>query len=515
MTRALRINTQDRAAAWTMLSLLLNLLAQGPGNGVSKTTYAAGSPLAGLEFMLKYLPTTAAIDSCVGNQCTAASFLGETTQGRAQLVEARSLAARSCKLYSKVGGTSVSAFTAVSAPLFKGADCKYAVDSSFSAAESMPMFAAFAHDSDTCCKACAATSGCVGATYEGSGSSYGSYTYKYEGDGMPEVGENSRRLQPMPGEGFGLHLVDVTSAQTSGGIDAASLEAAFTARLGDMSAFDSFMDYSVQLFAANLTAYAHAFAADGVPHLAATWLAEQGTTHWYSLFVRVPTSQMIIELVGPSAPSGYSTTAMPLLEPRMSPRTVTEYSRTIPTALNLLSAVSVSRAVSNMSAIEKFYTDVVEAKATHTVDEVNATRRCYQWGTARSDVCFVQRPDAATRRQAGARDAKAALSVADVEQMLWNVHASIMGDDPNGGVNDKYTDNHYAVDLQSSGDYLAKYWEAHNPFPITASTRVAYACKQSYLIDPTGWSIQVDLFFESDYPGCMDTKSALVEEPTA
>lgn len=122
---------------------------------------------------------------------------------------------------------------------------------------------------------------------------------------------------------------------------------------------------------------------------------------------------------------------------------------------------------------------------------MNATRRCYQWGTARSDVCFVQRPDAATRRQAGARDAKAALSVADVEQMLWNVHASIMGDDPNGGVNDKYTDNHYAVDLQSSGDYLAKYWEAHNPFPITASTRVAYACKQSYLIDPTGWSIQV------------------------
>lgn len=413
-----------------MLSLLLNLLAQGPGNGVSKTTYAAGSPLAGLEFMLKYLPTTAAIDSCVGNQCTAASFLGETTQGRAQLVEARSLAARSCKLYSKVGGTSVSAFTAVSAPLFKGADCKYAVDSSFSAAESMPMFAAFAHDSDTCCKACAATSGCVGATYEGSGSSYGSYTYKYEGDGMPEVGENSRRLQPMPGEGFGLHLVDVTSAQTSGGIDAASLEAAFTARLGDMSAFDSFMDYSVQLFAANLTAYAHAFAADGVPHLAATWLAEQGTTHWYSLFVRVPTSQMIIELVGPSAPSGYSTTAMPLLEPRMSPRapphsrslrplhdlhpcpaqprrplpctaapsaglhsrrplaplrlapahplavgTVTEYSRTIPTALNLLSAVSVSRAVSNMSAIEKFYTDVVEAKV-RTRSSKGGSRQC-------------------------------------------------------------------------------------------------------------------------------------------
>jgi hypothetical protein len=40
---------------------------QGPGNGVSKTTYSANQALAGLNFMLKYFPVSDADDSCVGD----------------------------------------------------------------------------------------------------------------------------------------------------------------------------------------------------------------------------------------------------------------------------------------------------------------------------------------------------------------------------------------------------------------------------------------------------------------
>merc|ERR1712232_393027 len=37
---------------------------------------------------------------------------------------------------------------------------------------------------------------------------------------------------------------------------------------------------------------------------------------------------------------------------------------------------------------------------------------------------------------------------------------------------------------------LASYFQSNDPYPITKATRLAYACKQSYIIDPTGWSIQ-------------------------
>jgi hypothetical protein len=52
---------------------------------------------------------------------------------------------------------------------------------------------------------------------------------------------------------------------------------------------------------------------------------------------------------------------------------------------------------------------------------------------------------------------------------------------------DKYNDNHFAADLQISGDSIVTYMNAHNPYPISATTSWwAYACAQSYLIDPTG-----------------------------
>merc|ERR1712014_446883 len=78
----------------------------------------------------------------------------------------------------------------------------------------------------------------------------------------------------------------------------------------------------------------------------------------------------------------------------------------------------------------------------------------------------------------------------DEEEMLWAEHASTIGNNANSMI-DMYTENHYAQPMNSAGMIkLASYFKSNDPYPITKDTRLAYACKQSYIIDPTGWSIQ-------------------------
>ena len=501
-----------------MLSLALIALAQGPGDGVSKTTYASSDPFTGLAFMMKYLPTTAAIDSCHGNTCTKYNMMGQKDQGRAQLVDAGFYKAKNCKLYSKIGGTSISLSKTsltrppqIPPPSSPYNDCTYSTKKGISSG--VPLYDTFAPSSDTCCKACAAVPECAGAEWSSSSSEL-----TEEGQAFVVMQElvasnkGRRHLQgpePSKGEGFGLHLVNVTNSKTTGGIDVAELEAKISANLGDMSAYNPFMDYSVQLFTANLPAYAAAFAADGVKTLAASWSASSAdslaASTWYSLFVHVPNSQMIIELIGTEAPSTSADAMLVSLEPRMSPRNVKLYADTAKDALNILHATSVTRATSNISAIEWFYTTVVGATLVHSVDYTGVSRRCYGWKEAKSDVCFVQ-------RTATGVAASAAFGVEDFETMLWSTHAAIIGSDPTIA-DDKYNDNHYAIDEMSvSGDHISSYVSAHSPFPITSKSVWAYDCDQDYLIDPTGWAIQVDMMVS--YPACTDAasrKAAIVE----
>ena len=49
--------------------------------------------------------------------------------------------------------------------------------------------------------------------------------------------------------GFGLHLVDVTTSLTTGGLNVSEIEAKIDEKMGDMTVFDHFMDYNTVLFA--------------------------------------------------------------------------------------------------------------------------------------------------------------------------------------------------------------------------------------------------------------------------
>ena len=67
--------------------LPLAALAQGPGNGISKATYACDDPAVGHAFLLRYFPVRNASDECEHNACKC-TWQGETfdvQQGRVYL----------------------------------------------------------------------------------------------------------------------------------------------------------------------------------------------------------------------------------------------------------------------------------------------------------------------------------------------------------------------------------------------------------------------------------------------
>merc|ERR1712194_367257 len=163
---------------------------------------------------------------------------------------------------------------------------------------------------------------------------------------------------------------------------------------------------------------------------------------------------------------------------------------------NVLEISSINRATSNITMINDVYANLFEAKLTHQVSKSGLVRHCYNTGGESSGlefppapgqsndehVCFTQRP----------ADAKndAIFSVLDFEEMLWAEHAGTIGNNANSMV-DMYTENHYAQPMNSAGmTKLAAFFKSNDPYPITKETRLAYACKQNYIVDPTGWSIQ-------------------------
>ena len=493
-------------AAASLAPLLTS--AQGPGDGVSKTTYSSTQPFVGGSFNLKYFPVTPAADSCPGGSCKPSGSHGEgpTRQGRTQLTLAGYFAkgARNCQLFSKIGSSSASSGAtsmtwagAADKPTDAtwGLNCAYSASHAYAPATATVMWSTFAHDADQCCKACAAAGAlgvpCVGATYTAAAPD-------------AEVLAARQVNQPTPSEGFGLHLVDVYDSKTTGGLNVSVLEQHYSDHMGALAAgrVDPWLDYSVALFTADLDTYGATFKADNVSTLTASWDAttSTGKATWYSLFVHVPASQMIIELVGPKNPG----TEVPVkMEPRVSKRNVARFEAATGSA-GILSAVSVNRAVSNMSQIEFFYTTVLGTTLIDTFSSATVERRCYEWKGAKSDTCFTQRTGAA------ATSMFSDFTVKNFEEMMWSAHAAMLSSPAIS--TDKYCDNHYAVDLQISAASIVSYVNAHQSaaYPITTAppspTFWSYNCMQNYAIDPTGWSIQLDLSFATEFTGCADAK---------
>jgi len=452
-------------------------LAVGVQSVPGKSTIATDDAMVNLEFVLKYLPVTVAEDNGVGNEGHGA------IQARVQALQNTSYTTPNCQLYSSSTLLSSTASASESmTPNGLGKACSYSSGKSYGSTGTL--WKVFAYNKVQCCNACVATDGCTAATFETSSQ------------------DHSGGFGPQDWEGFGIHMPDVTAAKTTGGLSVAELKKKYDSRLGDMSKFDAFMDYSVTFFVYDLQHYVDLFSSDSISHFLGQWKDGRGDA-WYSLIFRVPSSTYQIELVSLMQPK--VSNSLSSMEQRMSDAHCDKFRGYGDHPAKVLFISSVNRAASDMDNVDDVQTNLFKAKTTLTVNDGDVIRKCYSYdtdndsigmpgpgGSLDEDVCFTKRSSDAAQ--------DAIFSVKDHEEMLWAAHASTLGSNPSS-TSDKYTDSHYAMPMPSAGlSALSSYFSSNDPYPITKSTRLAYACEQNYIIDPTGFSIQP--LGQASWPSC-------------
>jgi len=315
--------------------------------------------------------------------------------------------------------------------------------------------------------------------------------------------EEGRRLQD-PGNGFGLHCVNVSNHLTTGGLSTAEVEAHFNTKLGDMKEYDSFMDFSVTFYTSGLAQYASAFDRDQVPYYTTTW-QDDNAQSYTSLIVQVDKSQMLLELTSKKSLE-LGETLRPVHAAAPSTRRVSARALAMIDALeqkNALSGasltpLSVNRAISaaGLAKIDDFYVSGMGTKkVSEDTDAANGvTRKCYLWSGASVDVCFTNRPDSAT---------KGDWKVGDFENMLNTVHKNIIVGHPYCQV-DKWFDNHYAIDSFSADtSKIVSYINQNNvPHVCSSGGGGSGGSGLHSAFDPTGWAIQLDLGFSTQPNDC-------------
>jgi len=245
--------------------------------------------------------------------------------------------------------------------------------------------------------------------------------------------------------------------------------------------------------------YLRKLSSSRVPIFAARWPAQSGASvpvMFYSAFVHVPNSQMIIELMSNESSLLAARNDLMSLEQRLSPTRLEDLASRPPLRRGLLQPVRVSRAATDLNALDTFYIDGMRTTPTLKLDSSDVSSRCYEWPGANADVCFVRRPDTATSGD---------FKVGMFEAMLKNVAKNVVTS-PSCNMN-RWADNHYALDIfDGSFDYIIDYVDAHSS--------VLYQCADfgvtglHYIYDPTGWAVQLNMNFSKPPRGCSTQRRA-------
>ena len=313
----------------------------------------------------------------------------------------------------------------------------------------------------------------------------------------------TREISPSggapPGNGFGLHLVDVPAHLTTGGLTTEEVEAHFKSKLGDMSKFDSFMDYNAVFATTGLQAYKSTFDADGVKYLAGTWTSAKGT-QYTSIIVNVPGSQLILELCQKGSLTYDKGESQPVkLEQRVPDSTLATYDESLTSASGKLEtskvgayivSLGINRVASAkaMAKLEDFYVTGMGTAKVHDLTDTDMTKKCFLWPGATGNLCFTSRPDSATTGD---------WKVGDFEDMLNTVHTNLLKGHPFCDV-DKWFDNHYAIDSQSADTTkILNYVNTQNPLHRCTAGGGHSSGPTSggvaTIFDPTGEGIQLDM----------------------
>jgi len=295
--------------------------------------------------------------------------------------------------------------------------------------------------------------------------------------------------QGSPGMGFGMHLVNVSKSRTTGGQSVAQVEAHFAQKLNGMKSFDSFMDFNAMFYTVGLAKYYAAFKADGVGTYLTTW--SYNKTTWTSLFVQVPNSMMIIELCQDTTlgiSSDYhaggraSEAAIERVLAKVHGLSDSVDGDTTGAVIDVL-AVNHAASVTSFAALDDFYVKGMGCTV-ETTTTADYSRKCFGWGGATVDICFYQRDDSTT---------SGPFKVSSLEDMLHTVHGNIIDKQPQCN-RDKWTDWHYAVDSRTADtSSIAKYIDSNDGVSVMCGGSTPH-----YVVDPTGWSIQMDLNWSSN-----------------
>lgn len=267
------------------------------------------------------------------------------------------------------------------------------------------------------------------------------------------------------------------------------------------------MDFNAVFVTTGLQKYKDAFQADGVKYLAGTWTGPTGEAYT-SIIVRVPTSQLILELCAEGSLTYDVDEAPPVkLEQRVpsgaltspafsaTPRRETVTFNASSTVGAYIVSLAINRAVSAkaMAKLEDFYVTGMGASLSHDFAEADVAKKCFLYPGASGHLCFTSRPDSAT-----AGDWK----VGDFEDMLNTVHANLLEGHPFCEV-DKWFDNHHAIDSQSlDSSKIVSYVNEKRPYHTCATGSVSSSVAATFppggssglkiIYDPTGWGIQLD-----------------------
>ena len=500
-----------------MIFSLLLLAATGAAfpdchtSGMAKTTYATSpeSARAGANLLMRALNLSASRDSWPGAVavCPAGTSGAEDewaiTMGRVETL-ADPATAGACYVRTAAGDGVAAALENATRVLpyawGSGKGCRYGGGA---ATATTYAYVVPAHTEETCCNACALDEACEEAWYA--------------------PGPEEQTEKNFAGECFGLHITAVVEHADGPGMKLEDVEAEFDKKCGKMRAFDWFMDYNAAFFTRGLDAYLARFDALGLAWLPATWTHADET--FYSVFLHVPRTQLVVELVAfdsarlasmardrvmykDGATYGFRP-ALAALEARMSPARIAQFLTTEADDARLLIS-SVGRATSDLAAVEAFYVDGFGATKTQDVTEDGVARKCFQAPETTADVCFTTRPDAATAGDFAPRD---------FEGMLRRTHEYWLKGSPLCNM-DRWMDNHVAFDAQVRGGYdRLMNWTVARP-------DVRYTCPDAhrprhhhpgpkrprggahYVVDPTGWGIQVDGPQTVVLPGCDATTPA-------